>query len=73
MPGVTISAVVRWKNGDRQFIDTELVRGRPRDEVLWKVGVDDAGGHAEGEVVLLRLLSLNGSTAGGRVIFVEYP
>lgn len=68
-----MQAFVRWKNGDRQVIEVSLINGRPRDEIMWKVGVKDGGEHAEGEQVYLRLLSLNGSTAGGRIIYVEYP
>ncbi len=69
---VKLQAVIRWKNGDRQFIDVELVNGRPRHEILWFVGDKDGGNHKRGDEVSLHLLSLNGSTAGGRLIYVEW-
>lgn len=67
------TAAVRWKNGDRQFIEVELHNGVVQHEVMWRVGTADGGGHASGAFVALRLLSLNGSTAGGRLIYVEFP
>lgn len=67
-----MQAAVRWKNGDRQFVEVDLHRGRPRDEIMWKIGAQDAGDHKVDDVVCLRLLSLNGSTAGGRLIYVEW-
>lgn len=70
---IYLPAAIRWKNGDRQFISTQLVGGHARDEIMWKIGANDGGGHTVDNLVLLRLLSLNGSTAGGRLIYVEYP
>lgn len=44
----------------------------PQDEVLWRVGDADGGGHASGTEVCLRLYPYGGRGLG-RYIYLEYP
>jgi hypothetical protein len=67
-----VSAVLRWKNGDRQFveIDGDIPTWR---EIIWQVNDLDGGDHKVGETVIFRLYTLNGMVPLGRRAYVEWP
>ncbi len=64
-----VSAVLRWANGDRQFIEV-TVEKKPPPTVLFEVGESGGGDHQPGTRVVLVLNEIAWQLEG-RLLYME--